>query len=88
MERNQLTLFLLDLPWEVRTQNCPLEARQLTGIGHTATVFGATGQLGRYIVNRLGMFPVDSSVGVRTADLITFLQPAKDVPLSSPSAKK
>lgn len=24
--------------------------------GHTATVFGATGQLGRYIVNRLGEF--------------------------------
>jgi hypothetical protein len=24
-------------------------------IGHTATVFGATGQLGRYIVNRLGL---------------------------------
>jgi NADH dehydrogenase (ubiquinone) 1 alpha subcomplex subunit 9 len=28
-----------------------------TGIeGHTATVFGATGFLGRYIVNRLGRF--------------------------------
>lgn len=24
-------------------------------LGHTATVFGATGFLGRYIVNRLGM---------------------------------
>jgi nucleoside-diphosphate-sugar epimerase len=24
-------------------------------IGHTVTVFGATGFLGRYIVNRLGM---------------------------------
>lgn len=23
--------------------------------GHTVTVFGASGQLGRYIVNRLGM---------------------------------
>ena len=25
-------------------------------IGHTVTVFGATGFLGRYIVNRLGMY--------------------------------
>lgn len=24
-------------------------------LGHTATVFGATGFLGRYIVNKLGM---------------------------------
>ena len=27
--------------------------------GHTATVFGATGFLGRYIVNRLGIKKVD-----------------------------
>jgi hypothetical protein len=27
----------------------------ITYVGHTVTVFGATGFLGRYIVNRLGM---------------------------------
>lgn len=31
--------------------------------GHTATVFGATGQLGRYIVNRLGTCNTLSFVG-------------------------
>jgi len=30
-------------------------------IGHTVTVFGATGFLGRYIVNRLGMLYYDAS---------------------------
>ncbi|KOS23448.1 NADH-ubiquinone oxidoreductase 40 kDa subunit [Escovopsis weberi] len=29
--------------------------------GHTATVFGATGQLGRYIVNRLGKSHIEES---------------------------
>ena len=29
---------------------------RICDLGHTATVFGATGFLGRYIVSRLGMF--------------------------------
>jgi hypothetical protein len=33
--------------------------------GHTATVFGATGQLGRYIVNRLGPYTTNEEEGCR-----------------------
>ena len=33
--------------------------------GHTATVFGATGFLGRYIVNRLGMLQADQGLDNR-----------------------
>ena len=38
---------------EVESLRC-LEDDALIDKGHTATVFGATGFLGRYIVNRLG----------------------------------
>ena len=39
---------------EVESLRCLLD-HPLIDKGHTATVFGATGFLGRYIVNRLGM---------------------------------
>lgn len=39
---------------EVRRRKCKMSDNANFRIGHTATVFGATGQLGRYIVNRLG----------------------------------
>lgn len=41
-------------PFQFRPQ-LPLPLSNASGLtGHTATVFGATGALGRYIVNRLG----------------------------------
>ena len=39
---------------EVESLRCLLD-HPLIDKGHTATVFGATGFLGRYVVNRLGM---------------------------------
>lgn len=33
---------------------CGVELEAHEDIGHTVTVFGATGFLGRYVVNRLG----------------------------------
>lgn len=53
--------------------------------GHTATVFGATGQLGRYIVNRLGMrLNCDSNM----LTLLIREQLGKDVQWSSLFARK
>ena len=46
---------------EVEPLRCPLD-HPLIYIGHTATVFGATGFLGRYIVNRLGMLQADKGL--------------------------
>ncbi len=40
-----------------RLTACEMLTNGLYTTGHTATVFGATGALGRYIVNRLGMLP-------------------------------
>ena len=48
----------IGLPLEVKPLRCPLDL-PLIDIGHTATVFGATGFLGRYIVNRLGLPQAD-----------------------------
>jgi hypothetical protein len=53
--------------------------------GHTATVFGATGQLGRYIVNRLGSFHVLELLHILHTDA---KKRAKDVQLSFPIVKK
>ena len=46
---------------EVESLRCPLDY-PLIDKGHTATVFGATGFLGRYIVNRLGMLQADKGL--------------------------
>ena len=51
----------LDLLLEVGSLRCLLD-HPLMDKGHTATVFGATGFLGRYIVNRLGMPQVDKGL--------------------------
>lgn len=52
VQRTKLTSLGLQL--EVDSLRCLL-GHPLIDKGHTATVFGATGFLGRYIVNRLGM---------------------------------
>lgn len=54
-------------------------------LGHTATVFGATGQLGRYIVNRLGAFRIEQ---LRRIMLTWGLQLGKDVLWLCLSARK
>ncbi len=46
---------------EVGSLRCLLN-HPLIDKGHTATVFGATGFLGRYIVNRLGMLQADKGL--------------------------
>lgn len=46
---------------EVKSLRCLLD-HPLIDKGHTATVFGATGFLGRYIVNRLGMPQADKGL--------------------------
>ena len=46
---------------EVESLRCLLN-HSLIDKGHTATVFGATGFLGRYIVNRLGMRQADTGL--------------------------
>ena len=46
---------------EVVSLRCLLD-QPLIDKGHTATVFGATGFLGRYIVNRLGMPQADKGL--------------------------
>ena len=69
-------LFLLKGPINTKQIGLQLEVRPTAGnpvfgimliqyIGHTATVFGATGFLGRYIVNRLGI--CDQSPRLRTS---------------------
>ena len=46
---------------EVESVHCLLDY-PLIDIGHTATVFGATGFLGRYIVNKLGRLQADKGL--------------------------
>lgn len=56
----------IDLPSEVPSHvvsNPPFVHNAHSTPGHTATVFGATGFLGRYIVNRLGMLGNDKIRG-------------------------
>lgn len=50
-----LTFYSIDLLLEV-IYGCPapIDDALIESLGHTVTVFGATGFLGRYIVNRLG----------------------------------
>ncbi|KAL9094810.1 MAG: hypothetical protein Q9165_002759 [Trypethelium subeluteriae] len=55
---------------EVRRQIPLNKTKLIRAPGHTATVFGATGFLGRYIVNRLGMKLLIDCVKVALAEVI------------------
>lgn len=72
----------IDRLLEVKLARSGLNILAEQAVGHTATVFGATGFLGRYVVSRLGVKALESQVEIAIADCI---KPRKGVPWLCPS---